>query len=84
MKPNELIDGHYDLTSEKIDALYNRFKQHPHKEGQSERYQQIRHHAKVFASLVLQCVPDSREQSIALTKIEEVMFWSNAGIARNE
>lgn len=28
-------------------------------------------------------VPDCREQSVALTKIEEAMFWANAGIARN-
>ncbi len=27
-------------------------------------------------------VPDGREQSLALTKLEEVMFWCNAGIAR--
>ena len=27
-------------------------------------------------------VLDSREKSIALTKLEEVMFWANAGIAR--
>ncbi len=28
-------------------------------------------------------VPDSREKSMAITKLEEVMFWANAGIARN-
>lgn len=26
--------------------------------------------------------PPSREQSLAITKLEEVMFWANAAIAR--
>lgn len=28
-------------------------------------------------------VPDSREKSIALTKLEEALMWANAGIARH-
>lgn len=28
-------------------------------------------------------VPDSREKSLAITHLEEVMFWSNAAIARH-
>jgi len=33
---------------------------------------------------VLQVAPDSRERSLALTKIEEAVFWANAAIAREE
>ncbi|MEO0476772.1 MAG: SMC-Scp complex subunit ScpB, partial [Planctomycetota bacterium] len=32
---------------------------------------------------VLDVVPEGREQALALTKLEEALFWFNAGIARN-
>ena len=28
-------------------------------------------------------IPDCREKSLAITKLEEVMLWTNAAIARN-
>lgn len=35
-----------------------------------------------LAVKIVETVPYSREQSNALTRLEEVMFWANAGIAR--
>lgn len=35
-----------------------------------------------LASYINQNVPDCREKSLAITKIEEAMFWANAAIAR--
>ena len=51
---------------------------------QAERYVTIRSVAKEFAYLIGGLTPQSREQSLAITKLEEVVFWANAAIARNE
>lgn len=38
--------------------------------------------SEVARELVVR-VPDGREKSLMLTKLEEAMFWANAGIARH-
>ena len=50
-------------------------------EGQ-RRCNAIRNQALMLATDVMSMVPDGRERALALTKIEEAMFWANAGIAR--
>ncbi|MBN2157883.1 MAG: hypothetical protein JW807_00705 [Spirochaetes bacterium] len=64
--------------------IMNNFTYHPPKGNQPERYEKIRSLAKEMAILVDLLCPDSREKSIALTKIEESCMWANAAIARNE
>jgi len=49
----------------------------------NEKYQAIRDKAKELAYLVDDLVPQSREQSLAMTKLEECVMHANAGIARN-
>lgn len=61
-----------------------RFKHHPPKNDQVDRYHNIREGGKSLADLILESTPDSREQSLAITKLEEATFWANAAIARNE
>lgn len=63
--------------------LENNFKYHSPKEGQPEKYEELRNKAKEFACLCVAFCPESRERSLALTKIEEAVMWVNAGIARN-
>lgn len=63
--------------------IENAFTYHAPKEGQPEKYQAIREKAKELAYLIQGLVPDSREKSLAMTKLEECAMWANAGIARN-
>lgn len=68
-------------TPEELDK---RFSYQPPKPGQPERYVRLRDKAKELAFLIAGLTPASREQSIALTKLDEVVMWANAAIARNE
>ena len=61
-----------------------RFTYHAPKGDQPERYEQIRNHAKAFATTIVKSCPQSREQSLALTHLEEAVMWANAAIARRE
>lgn len=51
---------------------------------QTERYEVLRSQARTLAGKIVDYAPLSREQSLALTKLEEAVMWANAAIARNE
>lgn len=69
----------------KSDDLKNRFTYHPPTSDEKvESYMAIRDLAFRFAGLLDNLCPDSRELSLAITKLEEVVFWANASIARHE
>lgn len=59
------------------------FTYHAPKEGQPEKYQAIRDKAKELAYVIDKETPESREKSLAMTKLEETVMWANASIARN-
>ena len=63
--------------------LENRFTYHAPKDDQPLRYEEIRAAGKEFARLIVSGCPESREQSLAVTHIEEAVFWANAAIARS-
>jgi len=52
-------------------------------EEKRNEHSSVRMAALEFAEKVVAGVPEGREQALAVTKIEEAMFWANAGIARN-
>ena len=44
----------------------------------------IRERAQDLAHLIVDLTPPEREQSLALTNLEQAVFWANAAIARHE
>lgn len=64
------------------DDLDKRFNYHAPDEDKASCHQAVREAARRMAVSVLQATPKGREQSLALTKIEEAMFWANAAVAR--
>ena len=67
-----------------MNQIEKNFSYHQPKGDQPERYEAIRDEAKKLAYVISNLCPDSRERSLALTKLEEAIMWANASIARNE
>ena len=64
--------------------IETRFTYHPPKDGQADIYVLIRDKGAEMSQLVNGYCPESREKSLAITKIEEAVMWANAAIARRE
>lgn len=78
----------FDIDPECLPAavqaqLDNNFRYHAPKEGQAQKYTDIRDFAKGFAAHLHLACPASRELSVAITHLETAVFWANAAIARN-
>ena len=90
-KNQEDIAATIGMTKEELDAkikatdpdIEKRFTYHSPK-GKEQRFQTLRDNAKSLAYEIRKQCPDSRERSLALTKLEEVVMWANASIARKE
>lgn len=74
----------YPLSLKKEAELENQYTYHAPKEDQPERYVAIREKAKELARVILESTPESRHQSLAMTKLEEVVMRANQAIAVNE
>lgn len=64
-------------------TIERNFTYHSPKPGQPEQYERIRSKAKELAYLLNEECPSSRELSVALTNLEQAVFWANAAIARS-
>lgn len=60
------------------------FTYHKPSEDKQSRYVEIRNTAKQMAYVIDNACPESREKSLAFTKLEEVVMWANAAVARND
>ena len=64
--------------------LDHRFGYHaPKDDATVKRHQTVRNATRDLADHYAETLPAGREKSLALTKLEEAMFWGNAAIARN-
>lgn len=72
------------LTHEEQRELDVRFTYHAPKGTQPERYEMLRSEAKSLAKFIVNACPESREKNLALTNLEQAIFWANASIARRE
>lgn len=60
------------------------FTYHDLRPDQANRYATIRLFCKRTAEIIDHLCPESREKSLAMTKLEEAVMWANASIARND
>ena len=65
------------------DRIENDFRHHAPSTEKVMRHKIVRNKCKELALFILENCPTGRERSLALTKIEEAMMWTNAAIARN-
>jgi hypothetical protein len=69
------------VTAEQIDRA---FTYHAPKGDQPRRYEGLRASGKALAKQIVTSSPPGREQSLALTNLEQAIMWANAAIARGE
>lgn len=74
----------YEIEQRTGKQIENSFVYHSPKEDQPDRYVRLREEAKNLVYSIVKNTPPSREQSLALTNLEQAIFWANAAIARNE
>jgi hypothetical protein len=72
------------MTDKETRQIDNIFTYHAPGGTQQGRYEALRGYAKVFATATMECCPDSRERSLAITAIQQAVMWANASIACHE
>ena len=73
----------FEITDAEIADIEKRFTYHAPTGNQPEQYDAMRMNARSMAIVLVALTRPSREQSLAMTKLEEAVFWANAAIARN-
>lgn len=69
------------MTPELIEHNFN---YHKPDSAKVKRHEWVREEIKFLALGVNSRIPECREKSLAITKLEEAMFWANAAIARQK
>ncbi|MFM9430062.1 hypothetical protein [Arthrobacter sp. MP_2.3] len=71
------------MSAESTNDIEKRFTFHAADESKTASHQLVRDQVKGLAHYWDGNLPAGREKSLAITKLEEAMFWANASIARN-
>lgn len=66
------------------ELLRHRFNYYKPTGNKAVYHQEVRNGCLDLALLINTKCPDCREQAVAITKLEEVMMWAMAAIARND
>lgn len=70
-----------ELMPINISEVKNRFKFHPATPETGPKHDLVREKCLELAEFLIKNTPESREQSLALTSLQETMMWANAAIA---
>lgn len=54
---------------------------HPLTAGRAEVHEKLREASKVYAAVIDELCPGSREASLAFTAVQESLMWANAAVA---
>lgn len=75
-----MTSSNYSGNGYNLDNIYT---YHSPSEDQVALYNKLRGRAKELASVIIESTPNSRERALALTNLEQAVFWANASIARS-
>ena len=71
-----------DNTTRLLDELNNMFTYHMAEGEQPLKYAAIRGQCLELAQLIVALCPAGKERAEAILRLNEVMFWANAAVAR--
>jgi hypothetical protein len=67
-----------------VNNLIHRFRFHAAKDDEKrDAHTSVRQHCLETALFINEKCPDGREKELAIERLEEVMFWANASLARH-
>lgn len=81
--PVQIPEDELEGVKMDIAELKNRFEYHAPDATKIIIHTSIREECFELANLLNALLPEGREKSLAITKLEEVMYWGNASIARS-